>query len=532
MQILLYLKLILSIISFVAIGYLPVHFILLKDSNPEIKFGSIAGNLFVIFLSFYLGIFISSFYLMILSLMGLKFNQAYIFIFSGIFFIFSLYFFITGGLKLKKSGKIKKPETNPSVSTLKGEELFDSTIMIKKESRLTVELKRISGNTALTNIVFIFFLFLIIFNFTIVLFFALLFPIRFWDAIACWSLKGRAFFIDGSIIPFYTNHNYQFSQISYPLLQPLSQTWIYLWMGKIDENLVKIIFPLFYISLLVFFYYLFSKKYNKLISIILIFILSSMPIIMDHGAIEYTDLLFSIILVLSVYFFYFALKSNEKKLNYLMLAAAFFTILAYIRSEGLVFLILFLAINIVVNLVLLIKKLNNSNIPGKKLFVNKNLSIEKIVNIFIPLAVLLLMLVPWIILRAKVSIPLFSNEWVPVLDTGISAKKTFDFANAGISLSSELLFSAFDSTIAFFGSSFGIIWIVLAVIFILNLRRLIFEFKWIFLIFIVFGFLSLYFSLGLIKEFSWSVERYILHLLPLTYLWVFYNLPLNTEGSV
>ena len=65
---------------------------------------------------------------------------------------------------------------------------------------------------------------LIAVNCLAVLFFALLFPIRFWDAISCWSLKAKAFFIDKNIFTFYLDHDYGFAHNSYPVYLPLIQT--------------------------------------------------------------------------------------------------------------------------------------------------------------------------------------------------------------------------------------------------------------------------------------------------------------------
>jgi hypothetical protein len=259
-QILLYLKLILSIISLFFIGYLPVYFLLLKDNNAALQFRNIAGRFFIFFISFYTGIFISSVYLMVLSLLGFKYNLLHMILFSLIFFLFSLYFLISKEIRIVKSRNSKKPN-NPENSVQKNTSLFNGNntgIETRSDSKFKSKFSNKSINI-FNKIVFSILLFFTTFNFLVVLFFALLFPIRFWDAISCWSLKGRAFFIDKSIIPFYISHQYQFSHLSYPLYLPLTQTWIYLWLGRINENLVKIIFPIFYLSVLFIFYYLFRN---------------------------------------------------------------------------------------------------------------------------------------------------------------------------------------------------------------------------------------------------------------------------------
>ncbi|MBE3095113.1 MAG: hypothetical protein IMZ52_08790, partial [Actinobacteria bacterium] len=175
-------RLLSAIISLFFIGYAPVYFLLLKNNSSALKFRSISGRMFVFFISFYIGMLIASIYFAILSIAGFKYSLVNISIFSTVFFIASIYLFIRRELLISKSklevGKVDKEKPGK---------------------------------------IFYIFVFLIFINFLVVLFFALLFPIRFWDAIACWSLKGRAFFIDASIMPFFRSHDYQFAHLSYPL---------------------------------------------------------------------------------------------------------------------------------------------------------------------------------------------------------------------------------------------------------------------------------------------------------------------------
>lgn len=288
---------ILAIISLFFIGYVPVYFLLLKDHSAALKFRSFSGRAFIFFISFYTGMFIASIYLMILSLAGFEYSLAGTGIFSAVFFIASAFLFTRKEISISR---------NKSSGVHNSKNLYEDSGKYNtnkaKESEYPSRWWKPHGKSG--NIIFYFFVFLIFLNFLVVLFLALLFPIRFWDAIACWSLKGKAFFIDAGIMPFFENHDYQFAHLTYPLYLPLMQTWIYAWMGKINENMVKIIFPLFYLSGLFIFYYLLRKKYSRLMAIIFVFIFSALPVVMDHGYIEYTNLLFAIILIIAAWFFY------------------------------------------------------------------------------------------------------------------------------------------------------------------------------------------------------------------------------------
>jgi len=362
------------------------------------------------------------------------------------------------------------------------------------------------------KVIFIIFAALIAVNFAVVLFFAILFPIRFWDAVSCWSLKGVAFFIDGSINTFYSEHHYNFSHLSYPLYLPLIQTWIYFWMGEINENLVKIIFPLFYGSSCFILYYYFRFKLSRILSIVFVFIFSTLPIIVDHGYIEYTNLLFSIILAMGVFNFYLSRMEIKSARKHLMLSAVFFSMLSLTRSEGLLYVFIFILLNLIFFII---------SLKGGKNF------IKNLLNLAIPAGLAVIILLFWFLLKIKLALPLISMEWSELLrgdvNTGFGAENIFDFRGVMQAFSAEVLFSAYDSTRAIFSSSYGPIWIILFILFIINIRNHFKNYSWIFFVFIIFGFVSVFLSLAAIEDFTGSIERYMLHLFPVTYLWIISN---------
>jgi hypothetical protein len=546
------LRLLSAIISLFFIGYVPVYFLLLKNKDSALKFRNIPGRVFVFFISFYTGMLAASMYLAILSMAGFKYSLANISIFSSVFAIASIYLFIKKELLISRS----KSEKSHEIKNMCGSS--NKVYLIENEENPGKKWKLGRKADITLFYIFIFFIFM---NFLAVLFFALLFPIKFWDAIACWSLKGKAFFIDASMLPFFNSHDYQFAHLSYPLYLPLMQTWIYAWMGKICENLVKVIFPLFYLSGLFILYYLFRKKYNKVISIIYVFIFSALPVVMDHGYIEYTNLIFAIILILAAYFFYnyikgASLKTSPARLpvvpknglivaidpetrNFLLLSAIFFGILAQIRSEGLFFLIIFLITHLVLEIIFIIRI--NKVLRSFKIDVGKNTPLPAgkpktglyrriIITTVMPILLSLLLMAVWIALKYKLNIRFLSGEWLSVLSGGgeqnsISGQAIFSFSQALKALFSELIFSAFDSTRAYLGSSYSVLWGILFIFFVLNIKKLFKNFNWIFFVFIAAGFTALFFSLGAIADFTWSTDRYVLHLLPLTYFWILYSLP-------
>ena len=369
----------------------------------------------------------------------------------------------------------------------------------------SLEVPRFSeGRTS--KMIFIILTVLIILNFAMVVFLTIIFPIRFWDAISCWSLKGKAFFIDGIINNFYTAHDYGFSHPSYPLYLPLIQTWLLSWMGDINENFLKIIFPIFYSSLLFSLYYLFRQRLDKVFSIAFVFIVSFLPIIVDHGYIEYTNLLFAVAMLVSVYFFYLAVVMKGKT-TYLIISAIFFSIMALTRSEGLIYVLLFIVINLA-------------------FFIYRSLKryrlVKSLLNLLMPLAVFAIFLIPWYLLKLKLGLPALSTEWQLFFTSGTQAA-AFDPGRAASVMGLQFLLSVYDSTRAILGSFYGPIWILLLLAVLFSFKSHFRQYNWIFFIFILYGMLSIFLSLASIPDFTNSAERYILHLFPVTYYWVITN---------
>ncbi|MCJ7472398.1 MAG: glycosyltransferase family 39 protein, partial [Actinobacteria bacterium] len=348
---------------------------------------------------------------------------------------------------------------------------------------------------------------LVIANFLLVVFFTVLYPIKFWDAISCWSLKGKAFFIDGTINNFFTEHSYTFSHLSYPLYLPLIQTWVLTWMGEANENLLKLIFPIFYSSLIFTLYYLFRQRMRKLFSILLVFIISVLPIIVDHGYIEYTNLLFSVVMLLAVYFLYLA-NVMKGKTTFLILSAIFFSIMALTRSEGIIYVILF----IIINLFFFLSGLQK-----------KDRLVKNLLNFLMPLAVFIIFLTPWYLLKIKLGLPFLSTEWSVFVNGGITGMGTAGFREAATVLGHQLLLSIYDSTRAVFGSFYGPVWILMLVAMLFSFKRHFKDFGWIFFIFLSAGMTAIFISLALVSDFANSAERYILHLFPLAYYWIMSN---------
>lgn len=73
-----------------------------------------------------------------------------------------------------------------------------------------------------------------------------------WDALLIWEFKARVAFLSGGSIPFdyFENPTGIWPHTSYPLLLPLAEAWVYSWIGRPDQQIVKLLFPFFYLAAL------------------------------------------------------------------------------------------------------------------------------------------------------------------------------------------------------------------------------------------------------------------------------------------
>ncbi|MCJ7665126.1 MAG: glycosyltransferase family 39 protein [Actinobacteria bacterium] len=520
-----YIYFVLSILSLFFIGYLPAYFLLPGKSGFRVGSRTISGGFFIFFISFYLGSLMAAWLFIVLSLMDIKYSGQLLISISSVFFIFYVYNFMSRKFRNREKKKINR---------------LDRDIQTARESRRVREIAgkdqeghippgyhmpsftengrqpddgtgaeriKFERDNRKTRILFVVLTVFVVANFLLIVFFTVLFPIKFWDAIACWSLKGKAFFIDGIINNFFTEHSYTFSHFSYPLYLPLIQTWILSWMGQSNENILKLIFPLFYSSLIFTLYYLFRQRARKLLSVFLVFIVSVLPVIVDHGYIEYTNLLFSVVLLLAVYFFYIA-WTMKGKTSFLILSALFFSILAMTRSEGILYVLLF----IIINLFFFISE-SIRNKPDAK----------NIMNFLLPLIVFILFLGPWYLLKLKLGLPFLSTEWHGFINSSYGYINISGIREAARAISSQMLLSIYDSTRAVFSSFYGPVWFMLLIAMLFSLKTHFNKFSWIFFVFLSFGFISIFVSIASVSDFASSTERYVLHLFPTAYYWIMSN---------
>ncbi|MCR4290824.1 MAG: glycosyltransferase family 39 protein, partial [Candidatus Scalindua sp.] len=118
----------------------------------------------------------------------------------------------------------------------------------------------------------------IVMSIGLVSFQALFKPMFTYDAMSIWALKAKIFFKEQTIFTddFYNSDRLHYHP-KYPLLIPLVENWIYHCLGSVNDKLVKIIFPLFYVSLISILYTTQRKFFSRQYSLIFTALLATIP---------------------------------------------------------------------------------------------------------------------------------------------------------------------------------------------------------------------------------------------------------------
>lgn len=176
---------------------------------------------------------------------------------------------------------------------------------------------------------------------------ALIKPIESYDAVAIYGLKSKIMYLAGGISgDFFRNvtSNFHGAHADYPLLIPLSTTWVYTFLGSFNEILVKALFPLFYMSLIFIFYGIMKRiTKNRSFSLLFTFLLASIKQVSDYSTIAVADLALGIYFAVSLLYLYLWFRERGKSV-FLNLSLTGSLLMIWTKNEGtaLVFITLFI----------------------------------------------------------------------------------------------------------------------------------------------------------------------------------------------
>ena len=163
---------------------------------------------------------------------------------------------------------------------------------------------------------------------------ALLKPLEAYDAIAIYAIKAKIFYLAHTIpADFFVKFREIVPHIEYPLLVPLAETYFYTLIGKFDDAAVKIIFPLYYLALILVFYSVLKRFTRRKTALLFTFFLSTVPQLCDYATNGYADIVLTFYYTLSALYLFLWMK--ERTALYLGLSGIFAVLAIWTKTEGL-----------------------------------------------------------------------------------------------------------------------------------------------------------------------------------------------------
>ncbi len=163
---------------------------------------------------------------------------------------------------------------------------------------------------------------------------ALMRPMDSFDSIGNFAFKAKVFFMTRTIpYSFFANPAHDVQHVDYPLFIPLSETWLALCLGRWDDIAVKILFPLFFVSILVFMYYAVRRFASRRCAVIAVFLLATIPHFLNYATIGYADFALTMFFCAS-FFFLFRWTQERQKTRLLVLALLCALLAVWAKHEG------------------------------------------------------------------------------------------------------------------------------------------------------------------------------------------------------
>lgn len=164
-------------------------------------------------------------------------------------------------------------------------------------------------------------------------------PLTDWDSWVTWGMKARAMFVDGGLVPArYFDSSRSVTNFDYPLLIPLSEAWLYQWIGQADEQAAVFLFPPFYIALLAVFYSAVRRLASRNASLGFTLLLATTPRLERSASSAFADVPLAFFALVT--FVYLLRWMEMRRRSDLSVAGIFGGLMGWTKNEGLLFLAL------------------------------------------------------------------------------------------------------------------------------------------------------------------------------------------------
>lgn len=212
-------------------------------------------------------------------------------------------------------------------------------------------------------------------------------PIESYDAIAIYAIRSKIFYLNGGIPGNYFSEIARlFPHPDYPLSIPLAETFVYMFLGDLNDRLVKVIFPLFYIGTLTVFYFSLRRMMTRTVSLLFTFILATIPQFCAYATNAYLDLPLAYYVLSSAVLLFMWLKDNSMK-HCLAVSALMAGFAALTKNEGLMYCV----VNLLLIMIFVVRDRRRNIFEGAQYFLGYA-------------AILLIVNLPWIWIKRSFGI--------------------------------------------------------------------------------------------------------------------------------
>jgi hypothetical protein len=200
----------------------------------------------------------------------------------------------------------------------------------KNELNFTLKITRVSVFSKLLIILIVILLFIVFIE-------SISRPIPAWDGWASWLFRAKMFFVENGV----KTQIFSYVPSEYPVIVSLMTTFLYKVLGFIDDRSVLLLYPSFYLSLTIMFFFSLKKTVGVARALLFTFLLISTQNIIRHsGRFEVGQADFILGFYMFASFSLFILFSRSKKLGNFILLQLFLAITALIKNEGIPFVLI------------------------------------------------------------------------------------------------------------------------------------------------------------------------------------------------
>jgi hypothetical protein len=138
-----------------------------------------------------------------------------------------------------------------------------------------------------------------------------------WDGLFNWEIKARYAFLNNGVMPasYYADASRFVTHPAYPLWIPLTELWLYLWMGEANQFWLKLLFPPFYVAGMILLVHvatqLTGRRWIGLLAAALFFFVPSLTNTVGGIQAGYVDVPISIVYLAAIGFLLVFAETND-----------------------------------------------------------------------------------------------------------------------------------------------------------------------------------------------------------------------------